>query len=173
MRKCFTPIVFLTLALWGCSNNYKQNLKVAYTQAKVLKESSTLVAEQIAATWNSAIFNHQYSFGSHSGYVSDFNDALVKLMQEPEIIQVNKSIDSLRSILKVSMEKLTDPPTKYKDTYNDLVTLYSSLSELSNMATNPSGSLQTYRQNLNDLTSKVNSTFSEIEVRNPGIEQKK
>jgi hypothetical protein len=166
------PIVFLTLALCGCSNNYKQNLQIAYTQAKVLKASSTVVAEQIASTWNSAIFHHQYSFGHRSGYVSDFNEALVKLMQEPEVVEVNKSIDSLRRLLKVSMEKLTDPPAKYKDTYNDMVSVYSTVSELSNMATNPSGSLQTYRQNLNDLTSKVNSTFSEIEVRNPGIEQK-
>lgn len=172
MYKISALLITFSFIVGGCSL-YNKNLKTAYAQVKTLSASSILVSEQISSTWNSAIFDHNYTFGNKSEYVSDFNNALLMLMSEPEIIAVNKNIDSLGNVLKISMNKLIDPPSKLKDTYDDMVSLYSSVSELSKMATNPSGSLQTYRQNLNDLASKINSKISEIEIRNPELQDNK
>lgn len=168
MRKPIT-ILFLLLFFTSCNNNYKSELKEAYKNSVQLSAASIALSEQVAKVWRDAIFDHEYSFGSKNEYISDFNEAIVKLSNEPEVQFITNQIDSMVGVVKKQVANLSDPPNKYKEVYEEVVSISSMALEASQMATSPSGSLQTYSQNINRITSDVNSKMNTIELKNPDI----
>jgi|GEM_PF-6537487 len=166
--KISSSILAISMTLMvGCSSSYHKDLDSALDDSKKLAALSGLITNEIQQTWHTAIFDHEYSRNGKTEYVSDFNEAIQTLLDEPEIKSVNKSIDSLNLTLKTKMGKIVDPPSKYKESYEDMVQVYSSVSELSNLAKSPTGSLQSFKQNVDGLAGVIISKIKAIEIRNP------
>jgi len=138
---------------------------MAYSETKQLAKISIELSEEVEKTWSDAIFDNRYKANRQRVY--NFNEALRMLFNEKYIISEVNKIDGIRTKLKSNMLNLNNPPKNYKAAYDDLVEMYSSVIEISNMATNPSGSLQSYRENMNVLNTNVNKKIAQIEVRIP------
>lgn len=88
-------------------------------------------------------------------FVSDFNEALQNLYADPSFIGQVSSIEDNQDSVNSMMKKLKNPPDEYKDAYEAVTELYDAYLTLTNLATDPSGSLQTFSSNFSDADSEV------------------
>ena len=61
-------------------------------------------------------------------------------------------------------EQLKNPPAGYEEAYEALKEYYSAYLELTNMATNPSGSLQSYSSNFNEADSNALNCYNAMRL---------
>lgn len=66
------------------------------------------------------------------------------------IMSVRMTIEDNQDTVNALMKKLKNPPDEYKDAYDAVSDLYDAYISLTNCATDPSGSLQTYSSTFND-----------------------
>ena len=119
--------------------------------------------------WKNAIYEEEDSstddYTKPDGYfVSDFNDALANLEAD---ISFSKKVDGIRKnqiTVEKAMKELKNPPEKYKEAYDTIKDFYESYLEFTRLATNPSGSLQSYTSDYNDLDSDVMSKYKKMEM---------
>lgn len=62
------------------------------------------------------------------------------------------------------MKKLKNPPEKYKEAYEKMSKLYDSYIKLTNMVTDPNGSLQTYSDTFNETDTEVLNNYKALGV---------
>lgn len=131
--------------------------------------SAEEAAGLIHDVWRNAIYEEEDSstdeYTQPNGYfVSDFNDALANLEAEESF---SKKIDGIREnqdMVERKIKELKNPPEKYKEAYEAIKDFYDSYLEFTNLATNPSGSLQTYTSDYNDLDSEVMSKYKKMDM---------
>ncbi|WP_259016603.1 hypothetical protein [Emticicia fluvialis] len=131
-------------------------------------ELSSFKCETTQKVWSTAIDAGKYTYSSAYVYVSDFNDAIYRLEQEPTIKDINKKIDALSKEVTKDMEAISD---KKNESYDKLMALYTNVIELSKSAQSPSGSLQSFGNDLNQKESQINMLITEIKARNPDFKE--
>ena len=123
----------------------------------------------IKQVWYNAIYEKSDSktdkYTKPTGYyVFDFNDALQNLFSDSsfsgQIADINDNKDTVNSLMK----KLKNPPEEYKDAYESLSKLYDAYISLTNLATDPTGSLQTYSQNFNDADNETLNCYNALKM---------
>ena len=62
------------------------------------------------------------------------------------------------------MKKLKNPPNEYKDAYDAISDFYDAYIALTNCATDPSGSLQTYSSTFNDADTNTLNAYKAMEL---------
>ena len=96
--------------------------------------------------------------------MSDFNDALQNLFSDSsfssQIADINDNKDTVNSLMK----KLKNPSEEYKDAYESLSKLYDAYISLTNLATDPTGSLQIYSQNFNDADNETLNCYNALKM---------
>ena len=130
------------------SEEYGGNLSLAaYSMLSGASDAETC-GNLIKQVWYNAIYKESDSktdkYTKPDGYyVSDFNDALQNLFSDSsfssQLADINDNKDTVNSLMK----KLKNPPEDYKDAYDSLSKLYDAYISLTNLATDPTGSLQT------------------------------
>ena len=68
--------------------------------------------------------------------------------------------NTVNSLLK----KLKNPPQEYKESYDKMKEFYDAYITLSNLATNPSGNLQTYSNSFSEADTKVLNCYKAMQV---------
>ena len=144
---------------------YVDNLNQAvYLMILGASESETSCSLTIKV-WNAAVFD-EWDETTSPYKASDFNDALAKLMQSKEYQDRAAQIETYSQSVSSTMGDLTNPPDGCKEAYETLKSMYRDYSSLASMATNPSGSLQTYsssyRQTDDDLLEDYNLIKTQI-----------
>lgn len=124
--------------------------------------TSTLVCGQIADTWRTAIFDNKTPSGK---YCSDFNEALKELFDTYRENGILDSISSYKNAMQVATSKLNDPPSSRKDCYNDFLEIVSEVSSISRMATDPTGSLQSYNDQVNEAVQSVSKKIDQFKIK--------
>lgn len=124
----------------------------------------------IKKVWYNAIYEESDSktdkYTKPNGYfVSDFNDALQNLFSDSsfssQIADINSNKDTVNSLMK----KLKNPPEEYKDAYEVLSKLYDAYISLTNLATDPTGSLQTFSRNFNDADNETLNCYNALSMQ--------
>ena len=119
--------------------------------------------------WYNAIYEESDSttdkYTKPSGYfVSDFNEALQNLFSDisykNRITDINENKETVNSLMK----KLKNPPEEYKDAYDSITKLYDAYISLTNLATSPTGNLQTFSENFNDADSKTLNCYNALKM---------
>ncbi|MEK3719692.1 zinc ribbon domain-containing protein [Paenibacillus sp. FSL H8-0034] len=105
--------------------------------------------------------------GGYIAFQGHFDTALKKMHNYYEQIGKNGELGSSREEISNSIRKLNTPPEKYKDAYNIAFELYSKYENYISFALSPSGSLTTYNQKANELSSNVVTKVKEFEVKLP------
>lgn len=73
------------------------------------------------------------------------------------------SIEDNQDAVNALMKKLKNPPDEYKDAYDAITDLYNAYISLTNCATDPSGSLQTYSSTFNDADTNTLNAYKAME----------
>lgn len=151
------------------SDEYGTNLNMAaYSMLSGASDAETC-GNLIKQVWYNAIYEKSDSktdkYTKPKGYyVSDFNDALQNLFSDSsfssQIADINDNKDTVNSLMK----KLKNPPEEYKDAYESLSKLYDAYISLTNLATDPTGSLQTYSQNFNDADNETLNCYNALKM---------
>lgn len=113
----------------------------------------------IVKVWQNAIYEDEddetdkYTM-ENGQFVSDFNDALHNLFVDSSFVsKVNDVKDNQDEVISL-MKELKEPPEEHKDAYDSVKELYDAYIALTNLATDPTGSLQTYSPALRDADSE-------------------
>ena len=151
------------------SEEYGTNLNLAaYTMLSGASDAETC-GNLIKNVWYNAIYKESDSktdkYTKPNGYfVSDFDDALQNLFSDSsfsgQIADINSNKDTVNSLMK----KLKNPPEEYKDAYEALSKLYDAYISLTNLATDPTGSLQTFSQNFNDADNETLNCYNALKM---------
>lgn len=123
----------------------------------------------IKSVWYNAIYEESDSktdkYTRPNGWwVSDFNDALGNLFSDASFISTVSSIESNQELVAGLMKDLKNPPEEYEDAYDAIKELYDAYTALTNLATNPTGSLQTFSQNFNEADTAVANCYDAMEL---------
>lgn len=95
----------------------------------------------------------------------DFNDSLASLYisKFSEVSKLKKSIEEIGKDIK----ELNKPPKEYEDIYENLLNVYLSYESYLNFATDPSGTLMTFRQSANSKSDKFLEDYNKLKVLMP------
>ncbi len=123
---------------------------------------------QIKLVWSNAIFKQENSetdqYTMPNGVFLDFNDALVNLFVDSDFRSQISKIESNQETVSDLMKDLKNPPEEYSDAYAALQRFYDSYLTLTNCATDPSGSLQTYSSDFNDADADTLNAYNALKV---------
>ena len=80
------------------------------------------------------------------------------------IMSVRMTIEDNQDTVNALLKKLKNPPDEYKDAYDAVSDLYDAYISLTNCATDPSGSLQTYSSTFNDADTNTLNAYKTMEL---------
>lgn len=93
---------------------------------------------------------NRFTKKENGDFNSDFNVSLRNLFQDEDFSTLPGIIEEHQDAVGDVMKKLADPPDKFKSAYDAVWDLYGAYLELTNLAANPTGSLQSYTQSYNE-----------------------
>ena len=148
---------------------YSNNLELAtYTMLSGASEAESS-GNLIKQVWYNAIYKEaddstdKYT-KSNGFFVSDFNEALGNLFSDSSFSSKIKSIEDNQETVNGYMKQLKNPPDEYKEAYDALSELYDSYIALTNCATDPSGSLQTYSSTFSDADTNTLNAYNAMKM---------
>ncbi|WP_353166770.1 hypothetical protein [Empedobacter brevis] len=169
--KKISLLLFTSIIAFSCSNKPDFDRKGKET-FKGLKDLSNLSLQMNSVTgevWHKAIYDKKYALCKSTNfedcYVSDFNYALQRFNQEENVINLRKSISEIENTISLNMDSLSNPSSKNKEVYENLIDLNKNVKELSSEAKNPTGSLTSFIDKSNKLSGEINLLITEIETR--------
>lgn len=132
-----------------CLREYSENLDLVALAMLSGADIAGSCCSFIDQVWYNAIYERADSTTdkyTQSGgkFVSDFNEALDNLFADPDFcVRISNIMENQKMVSSI-MQKLENPPEEYGDAYETTVKLYNAYLTLTNMAVNPTGSLNTF-----------------------------
>ncbi len=119
---------------------------------------SLTIIEGTSGAWSKAI-----------DYGSDFNTRIRTYLDGMR--DYLKSLEDTNSKIEVGMQNLKDYPIQYQEAYNTLMELYSVYSQIYSLAFSPSGSLMSFNNKVNDLSSEFTKIVSKLKIYMPKLKE--
>ena len=188
LTKILIAVVIIIIVIAGGfgikSNNEKKAVQKAEQEAKEQKENYESTLQKAITTmltgasdaeeagnlihdvWYDAIYKN-YSEANTSKYVKatgDFNDSLSALFNDSTFKSKIASIESNKDSVSSLMKQLKNPPDEYEEAYDSLKELYNSYLDITNLVTDPTGSLQSFTSNFNDADSEVAQKMQAMQI---------
>ncbi|WP_138481695.1 hypothetical protein [Dyadobacter bucti] len=145
---------------------YEQGAQESVQTMLLTAQLGESVIDLYSTVWRNAIYKEGGYFNRESEYyLKDFNEAL-------SAAQAN-SVKSTDMILKSTMhidslvKSLNDPPAKYQALHVKLIDLYGIYNEYVSLAIAPKGSLTSFNDKTNELSSALLKVRKEILVQMP------
>lgn len=184
-------IITLLVLLSACGSKaeeYKQSMESVLEDIENSQEAVDDVVSDYASIWSFSIENSsaipvdamaEYTGLSHdevvnifgvnaAGNVSnDFSDNIHSLINRFEEIGIMDDIKNDIEKIKEQVSDLKEPPKRYEKAYDELLELYDLSSLYTEMAINPSGSLQDFNSKRDQIYDDINSQKKRIEVIMP------
>lgn len=170
-------VIIAMIAVIGIQNILKKNTQKKYASNLELATTTMLLGASeaedcgnlIKQVWFNAIYEERNSktdaYTCPNGYfVSDFNDALGNLFSDSSFRSQLESIENNQTFVRSLMKDLKNPPEEYEDAYEALSDLYDAYLKLTNLATDPKGSLQTFSSNFNDADTETYNAYSAMKL---------
>lgn len=109
----------------------------------------------IVDVWNNAIWEKEDEVTDRytrpdGHFVEDFNDALNNLFADSEFsLQIDDIVENQRTVNSI-VGRLKNPPEEYKSAYESLSKCYDAYLTFTNLAINPTGSLNTFSEDFSN-----------------------
>lgn len=148
---------------------YATNLEyTTYTMLLVAIDAEK-AGNLIKSVWYNAIYEERDSetdkYTRPNGYfLDDFNDALRNLFSDADFKNKISSIETNQGLVAGLMKDLKNPPEEFKEAHEVLKELYNAFTALTNLATDPSGSLTTFSQNFNSADTEFANCYDEMKL---------
>ncbi|MCU7743152.1 hypothetical protein N7983_08210 [Priestia megaterium] len=141
---------------------YKENLSSAYDQMVAAGSMMEDIINGYTEVWHAAIWNDGAMIDGQS--YTDFNIALAAQMASYDTNGDLATVEATMTSLDQTMDKLKNPPAKFKDEYAVALDAYTAVKNI-NTYLNPSGSYQTYSQTTNEKDNELAGKLNSLEVR--------
>lgn len=146
------------------SKDYSENISSTVVLMLANASKCESMCSTISTTWRNAIFDDYDKY--NKGYL-DFNQALQNLFADSNIKNEIETIKNNDVTIAESVKSLQNPPSQFKELYNDMLELYGDYQGLVSQATNPSGSLQSYNSDVNNKISEFMKNYNKIKAKLP------
>ena len=151
------------------SETYYDNLQDATSKMLSSAASAESAGNLIKSVWYNAIYEERDSstdqYTRPNGYfVSDFNEALGNLFSDSSFKAKISSIESSQDSVLEIMKDLQNPPEEYQNAYAAIEELYDDYLELTNLVTDPTGSLQSFSTNFNSADTAVSNSYGKMKL---------
>lgn len=100
-------------------------------------------------------------------YAIDFDEVLQCYNQYNNNTGINNELNKRLSEIENDIKNLNSPPNKFKKSYNELTQMYVNLNTLVKLATNPNGSLISYRNDKNILDNNIMNEYNLFKTQLP------
>ena len=153
-------------------HDYIQTITAAkYTMLKGAAEAET-TCNLISAVWYNTIFEvHDTSTDKYTMYAGkfrkDFNDSIAALHDSDEHSYHITTILACQSVAKDYMKELQDPPKGLETCYDTLCNLYAEFTNLTELALNPQGTIQTFNLNYQSYDKSFMQYYDMLEIQIP------
>ena len=97
-------------------------------------------------------------------FYDDFNDALKALFSDEDFIEKCNMIKSNQEKITEQMKTMVNPPDEYREAYNSLRNMYTAMVKLSELATNPTGSYNSFSQSFADTDDELLKYYNELSL---------
>lgn len=180
-KKAIIAVIIVAIIALGIAgmfviqrNDYQEQFNAIVNDISKEAIRSEEAATRIQLVWHDCIYN-EYNMDSFMYIVDsggDFNVALKNLFADEDFSSDIENIQIRQESVNSSMKDLTKPPKGFEEAYDALQDYYKAYIELANMATSPSGSLQTYTDNYNRVDSEILSYYNKVKmyVKEKGID---
>lgn len=153
-------------------NGYIDNLKKAESLMMLGGSDAESLCNLAQEVWSNAIFKKSSSTTdkytkTKSGFVDDFNTALLLLYIDSDTTSTVSKIESNQSDVKTIMKKLQNPPDGLDKCYDTICELNTSYNTLTDMAISPSGNYTSFSSNKNDAVSDFESSYNKLDTQIP------
>ena len=151
-------------------NEYYNNLEAATNLMLAGAAEAEQAGNLIKAVWYNTIYEEydsetdKYTMSNGFGFNDDFNDSLDALFSDQTFKNQITDIEMNQMSVANIMKELQNPPEEYEDAYEAIKALYDSYLELTNLATNPSGSLRTFSDNFNNADSESLQRYESMKM---------
>jgi hypothetical protein len=170
-RSLFIVAVIIIALVAGCvalnvynENKYEKNMKSAYNDIVVSEYLCETLSSLTETTWHNAIYGTYDTY--NQGHL-DFDSALASMASDQTVIDSKSEIGMYSDKIDTTMKSLKNPPSKYADTYNELLTLYGDYKGIENQAIYPSGSYMSYTADTNSMVGTFTRDSNMISVKLP------
>lgn len=92
----------------------------------------------------------------------DFNDSLITLYADDSTIETISEINSNRTIVDEIYKRLSNPTDEFQSCYAVVDEMYSAYHQLTELAINPSGTLQSYRENFGQYDNAYMEQYNKL-----------
>ena len=151
-------------------NKYYSNLETATSLMLSGAADAENACNLIKSVWYNTIYEEydtktdKYTLSNGYGFNNDFNDSLQALFSDQEFKNTITDIEVNQISVAGYMKNLQNPPEEYKEAYESIKKLYDSYLELTNLAVNPTGSLQTFSNNFNTADSETLQNYEAMKL---------
>lgn len=154
-------------------NDYIDRLNDVYEIVIIGASDAEDLCNLTQRVWRNCIFEdfdletNKYTRTTH-GYHSDFNQALRALYEDEKTIEEVKAIKANQLTMEIKMNQLKKLPSdKFEKIYSTLNDLYNAYMSLTGLAINPSGTLQSFSQNVNVYVEKFIESYRTFKMQIP------
>lgn len=150
------------------SQEYYQNLMLVTDTMLSGAADAENCCNLIVQVWNNAIWQKEDSetdpYTKRDGnFVEDFNDALDNLFSDPAFCKQLDSIIENQKEVNSIVGELRNPPDEYKTAYTSLAECYDAYWTFTNMAINPTGSLETFSADFDEVDTEFMHCYHVME----------
>jgi flagellar basal body-associated protein FliL len=149
------------------SNYHNELMSVAHyiiSSAAIAEE----IGNQYAVVWKQAI-NSKYGITVNNKLAVTFSQA-VEYKREELIDEIEELLKD-RKLLDERMRSLNKPPSQYQKAYDALIQMYISYTEYVELADSPSGSLVSFNEKRDQISSGLIGKYNEFKVLVPKLNQ--
>lgn len=97
----------------------------------------------------------------------DFNDVLRCYKEYNTRMLINDGLIKRREKAELDIMELNNPPSKFSKSYDALVKMYTNVNSYVSLATNPTGSLNSYKSDTNALSKNIVSEYNIVKTQIP------
>ncbi|RLD03323.1 MAG: hypothetical protein DRI56_12685 [Chloroflexota bacterium] len=126
-----------------------------------------------AKVWYNSIFEKRdsetdkYTRSGGHGFNDNFNTSLGALFLDSSTLATISKIEDNQVSVETMMKDLQNPPEGLDKSYETVLELYTTYKSLTNLATNPSGSLESFSQNKLQKIDNFLGLFQKLETQIP------
>ena len=166
MKKLTLFFIGICCLLCSCSNvdEYDKKMSEAMENALVTAGLSEYVCNKTSDVWHKAITTH---FDSHGNRCSDFNQALRVLYEDLSNAGTYDKINDYKKKMNDLSKELSKFPESRKDVYNEFVDMITNVNAFAKLATEPEGSLQSYNQEIRQISNNITKAFDTFKIKYP------
>jgi hypothetical protein len=185
---CLILSLMLLTACNGGSEEYRADLQSVADEMLENAAKAEEILDQYTTVWDHSIksrgaipiqemsdltgldrdtIEEYFTINAAGNIPEDFSTNIHSLNAYYEGIGQIEEIKNASDAIKNKMAELNDPPSEYEKVYDEVLDMYNYSEEYVEMALNPTGSLQSFIEAKNELSSEIVSKYKRIEVIMP------